>query len=313
MSAMARIPGAFRAALPAGWIALGVAGWLYASGKGIPAWAAVPAVAAFLIEYTFYLAAGFAAIRERLASPWLPAWMVLSAIAPYLVCSLGLHVFHWWALARLAVLAAVMSLWYVVLPRHKAADCGLLAVIAAALLGKYFDPIYPEVVPRLELAVLGHLTLIHLSAFALLVQRGITGTRYGFWPDAQEWKMGALHYLFFIPVGFPLAFALGVIHLAPPAPWWRIPATFVAILWVVALSEELYFRGVLQPVLGIWVTSLLFGAVHLPFRGFPNWRLAVVAAIAGWFYGRAFEKGGSVRASAVTHALVVTTWRTLFG
>ena len=40
--------------------------------------------------------------------------------------------------------------------------------------------------------------------------------------------------------------------------------------------------------------------------------VAIVAGIAGVFYGIAFLQAKSVRASMVTHALVVTTWRVFF-
>jgi membrane protease YdiL (CAAX protease family) len=53
-------------------------------------------------------------------------------------------------------------------------------------------------------------------------------------------------------------------------------------------------------------------SVHLWFRTFPNWRLAILAAVAGVFYGAAFNRTKSIRASMVTHALVVTTWRVFF-
>jgi hypothetical protein len=36
--------------------------------------------------------------------------------------------------------------------------------------------------------------------------------------------------------------------------------------------------------------------------------MMVLAAVAGWFYGKAFEQAGSIRASMVTHALTVTVW-----
>ena len=45
----------FLAALLIGWIVLGAAGVLYARFKGIPNWAAFPLLAAFLVEYPFYL------------------------------------------------------------------------------------------------------------------------------------------------------------------------------------------------------------------------------------------------------------------
>jgi membrane protease YdiL (CAAX protease family) len=60
------------------------------------------------------------------------------------------------------------------------------------------------------------------------------------------------------------------------------------------------------------VASLLFGSVHLWYRAFPNWRFAVLAALEGVFYGLAFRQARSIRASMVTHALVVTTWRVFF-
>ncbi len=58
---------------------LGAAGWLYARWKDIPAWAAVPILAAFLLEYPFYLGAGFDAVRERWGRPWV---LVASFVAP---------------------------------------------------------------------------------------------------------------------------------------------------------------------------------------------------------------------------------------
>src|SRR5208282_5439776 len=62
----------FRAALLAGWTALSAAGLLYARSKGIPAWVAVPVLAAFLIEYPFYLVPAFPEVRQRFehSLPW---------------------------------------------------------------------------------------------------------------------------------------------------------------------------------------------------------------------------------------------------
>jgi hypothetical protein len=85
---------------------------------------------------------------------------------------------------------------------------------------------------------------------------------------------------------------------------------------VVALREEFFFRGVLQEWLdsrtGLVVVSVAFGLVHLPYREFPNWRMAILATVAGLFYGRAYLGARSVRAAMVTHALVNTTWKVFF-
>jgi uncharacterized protein len=233
----------------------------------------------------------------------------------------GTGMFQWSSLLKLEGLAGAIGLWYAVLPRTGLADAGFLAMAAAILMGKYFNQVYIPPYPGLEVAVLGHLALIRSSALALLVHGRADSSGYGFWPSLRDWAIGFRHYLCFLPVGFPLGLALGVMRWGPLPPAWRTVATFFGILWVVALSEELFFRGVLQRRLEDWTgrpgvalltASLLFGSVHLPFRGFPNWRFALLAAVAGMFYGRAFREAGSIRASIVAHALVVVTWRALF-
>jgi membrane protease YdiL (CAAX protease family) len=57
---------------------------------------------------------------------------------------------------------------------------------------------------------------------------------------------------------------------------------------------------------------VLFGLAHLGFRQFPNWRFAVVAGVAGVFYGLAYRRGGGIRSAMVAHAFTVTAWKTLF-
>jgi len=57
---------------------------------------------------------------------------------------------------------------------------------------------------------------------------------------------------------------------------------------------------------------MIFGAAHLWFHQFPDWRQAVVATVLGLACGIAYIQTGSVRAPMVTHALVVATWRVFF-
>jgi len=292
---------------------------VYARWKNIPVWAAGPLLAAFLVEYSFYLAAGFEAARERLGNPWLLAG---SMMLPYLVYSVGTGQFDWAAATCLAALSIVLAWWFLVLPASAVTDFGYLALLAAVMLGRYFDRIYTVPVPRLDPDILGKLALIHVAAIALLVQRRAEHTGFGFLPTRAEWKTGALYFLYFLPVGFALVLWLKPMRFAPfAAQPWTLALTFMGILWVVALSEEFLFRGLLQQWLERWTgsaavaliaASLLFGAVHLGFRAFPNWRFAIVAAVAGWFYGRAYRQAGGIRASMVTHALTVTAWRALF-
>jgi membrane protease YdiL (CAAX protease family) len=322
---MMQSPGRFRAALLIGWLLLSAVGIVYARLKGIPSWAALPVLAAFLVEYPFYLLPGFPELRSRLSGARLPLFLVVSAMLPYLTCSLAAGQFQWISLLRLAALAVALGLWFLVLPRSALTDIGFLALIAAVLIGKYFDAIYALPYPGLNISVLGHIALIHMTALVLLVERRVHETGFGFVPSRREWRIGLLHYLACLPVAAVVAIPLRAVHLTAPAPLWKTAGTFLAFLLVVALFEEFLVRGVLQQWMedwtwsrtaALWLTSAVFGLAHLWFTGggrhFPNWRWALIAAVLGWFCGHARNQAGSIRAGVVTHALVVTTWRAFF-
>ena len=145
-------------------------------------------------------------------------------------------------------------------------------------------------------------------------------------PTPAEWRIGARHFLFFLPIGAVLAYAVQLGQFNPhPHSWPQfvlyLVVTFCGIFWVVSLAEEFFFRAFLQRTIargtnsemaGLVTASVLFGLVHLPFRTFPNWRIAIVTALLGFFCGLSLLRARSVRASMVTHALVVTTWRMFF-
>jgi len=325
MRPMARSLASFRAALLIGWIALGLAGGGYAWAKGIPGWTALPVIAAFCIEYPFYLVPAFPELRERFAGARLVVFPLLAMLLPYLACCCGAVEFTPGGLARLIALALALSLWYRVLPAHPVFDLAFLALIPAVILGKFFDAVYIPLAPQYRdlrnLILLGHISLIASAVMALMVERRVQETGYGFIPNGKEWRIGAMHYLYFLAIGGPLAWLLQATHYAGVKPVWVIAGTFLGMLWFVALSEEFGFRGLLQPWMEQWganrqtaliVTSLLFGAVHLTFRVFPNWRWAALTTVLGWCCGRARNQAGSIRASMVTHALVATTWRAFF-
>jgi membrane protease YdiL (CAAX protease family) len=150
-----------------------------------------------------------------------------------------------------------------------------------------------------------------------------TETGFGFWPRLAEWRIGLTWFVLLLPPVFALNALVGFARVGlPDQPPLRAAAlalgTFFGILWVVALSEELIFRGLLQrwlaeawgrPRAALLVSSLLFGAVHLGFRGFPNWKFALLAALAGAGYGLAFDQARGIRAPMVAHAALVTVWR----
>ncbi len=226
----------------------------------------------------------------------------------------------------IGALAAVASFWYVLLPHNAASDLLFLVLMALVVLTRVFHGLYVNPHPRVPLDVLGQLMWIRTGAFAMLSVRRVKGVGFGFWPAAREWKIGVMYYAGLVPVVAALAWLIGFAKPRLPGFGWERTsltaiAVFFGILWVVALGEEFFFRGLLQQWMAGWlgsatagliVTSLLFGAVHLWFRAFPNWRIAALAAVAGIFYGMAFLQARSIRASMVTHALVVTTWRIFF-
>jgi uncharacterized protein len=165
-----------------------------------------------------------------------------------------------------------------------------------------------------------------LGVLVMLWFRKVEGVGFGFIPTRAEWAIGIRNFVYFLPIGLPLAMLTGFVRWRPvPLEWWvAVPlaaVTFLGMLWVVALSEEFFFRGLLQQwlcrwfgnrTLGLVVASVAFGLVHLPFRSFPNWKFALVAAVAGFFYGRAYSQSGSIRAAMVAHALMNTTTKMLF-
>jgi membrane protease YdiL (CAAX protease family) len=315
--------------LPLIWAACAIAGYLYSQLHNIPLTTAMKALPAFLIEATFFYVLGVERLRarvEKLSPATLAAVLTLAAIVPYAVASLALGSFQWRALFWIAGLAAVASFWYVLLPHKPGSDVLFLSVMALVVLTKVFSRLYVDPHPRLPLGTLGQLMWVRTGAFALLSVRRVRGVGFGFWPAAREWRIGAAYYAVFLPIAAALAWWIGFARPSlSPLGWEKTTliaiATFFGVLWVVALGEEFFFRGLLQQWMTIWlasewggliVTSLVFGAAHLGFRSFPNWRFAALVALAGIFYGLAFRQAHSIRASMVTHALVVTTWRVFF-
>src|SRR5438874_9344498 len=123
----------FLLAVISGWILLIAGGVYYSQLKQIPPALAVPVIAAFLIEYVFYLVPGFTRLREWLADRMplrpLALGLALSALAPYLIYSVATGQFQLVAAARLAALVFAVSFWYIIRPASHSADLALLALV----------------------------------------------------------------------------------------------------------------------------------------------------------------------------------------
>jgi membrane protease YdiL (CAAX protease family) len=243
---------------------------------------------------------------------------------PWLVYSIATGEASAMSLALLLIVAVVVSFWYAVMPAGPAGDLFFLAAVSGVYLSKVFDRIYLSPIPKLSISILGHLMLIRTAALAVLVIRGNVQAEYRFLPTRDECLTGLRYFAMMFPVIAAAYWALGLVALRPlpKDPGVAILlaiGTFFAMLWVLALSEEFFFRGLLQQWIERWtskprvaliVASIIFGCAHLGFhRTFPNWRWAIIAAILGAFCGLAWQKARSVQAAMVTHAVLVTIWR----
>jgi len=169
---------------------------------------------------------------------------------------------------------------------------------------------------------------VGVAGFVLL--RQLPGVGY-----ALEWRRGfAFHFGFnflaFSVIAIPLGLKIGFLHWKPALPAIRAISlsgpigavlSAVGILLFTAWPEEFLFRGLLQNLLskslgsewaGLIVASVIFGFSHILHAPFPNWKYVFLATIAGFFYGRAWMKTGSLVPGVLIHAAVDTLWHILF-
>ena len=123
-------------------------------------------------------------------------------------------------------------------------------------------------------------------------------------------------YSCLLGLGFGLALALSTRAMVPRFRWAQrlheelrpfardMTMTSIAMLAVLSsLGEELLFRGLLQPWLGIAAQALLFGLLH-QIRGPSRWVWVVWATLVGLGLGAIFELTGSLIGPLVAHGVV---------
>ncbi|MEM9177843.1 MAG: type II CAAX endopeptidase family protein [Myxococcota bacterium] len=77
----------------------------------------------------------------------------------------------------------------------------------------------------------------------------------------------------------------------------------ILLAFASGIAEEMFFRGALQPAIGLVWASLLFGACHfLPKKELAVW--SVWAAAMGFAFGWLFEATGHLVAPIAAHVLV---------
>jgi len=170
------------------------------------------------------------------------------------------------------------------------------------------------------------LTAILMTLFLFLVRHPLEGIGF---TAAWRWKdlgHALLGLCAFAVVGIPVGMTLGFLQfrLAWPEPF-ELAARILAGYLLVALPEELLFRGVIQNLLqkrwrrGYLVLPLaafIFGLAHLnnatPGFAEPNWAYVLMATFAGLAYGWVWRRTKRVTISALTHMLVNLMWSIVF-
>jgi uncharacterized protein len=78
----------------------------------------------------------------------------------------------------------------------------------------------------------------------------------------------------------------------------------VIIAALSALAEELVFRGLLLPWLGVLPQALIFGVVHAQLSGPSRWVWVAWASVVGLALGAMFALTGSLLGPLLAHALI---------
>jgi uncharacterized protein len=79
--------------------------------------------------------------------------------------------------------------------------------------------------------------------------------------------------------------------------------TVVVVAALSSLGEELLFRSLLTPLIGVWAQGLVFGLLH-QVRGTSRWVWMSWAGIVGLALGAMYWTTGSLAGPLVAHALI---------
>ena len=277
-------------------------------------------ITAFALQFALYWLPGFSGIRHGMKGIFGRAFPILGGAAlllPYVVYAAGTGSWSLVGALKLAGLAVVTLGTYALFPaateRITWQDVTVMAAVSLPLyFGWYHDvwsfPVYLDAMARLF--------SVGLAAFAVVAIRPLSGVGYEWRLVWKDWLAGLKQLALYSAVGIPLGFLMSFIGWNPRQVGIGIGFSFIGIFLLIAVPEELFFRGMLQNLLEKSIAnsyaaraaaSVIFGLSHIH-HGFPNWRYVIMATVAGWFYGTAWHERRSIVAASVTHAAVDTLW-----
>jgi membrane protease YdiL (CAAX protease family) len=167
---------------------------------------------------------------------------------------------------------------------------------------------------------------LHSVAYGIAILLGLTlflgyrkldGMKYHLSRLPRDYWLPLAGFALLAPVLILLGIAIGFLpypHL-PTQGGGRMAAGAGIIFAATALPEEILFRALIQNLLfqrfgpgplTLLAASVIFGCAHLDNgpQPLPNWRYAILATIAGWAYGKVFDKSTTILSSAALHTLV---------
>ena len=241
-------------------------------------------------------------------------------VLPYLAYSLPLHCF---SLRGFLALLLYVNLPVLAIRAHSSVRDSPVADFAALLL--IWLPLELGVLPALWLwppGQPGHyldgLLGVLLAVYCFQAVRALPGIGYHLVPRGRDWLLAGAGVLLFLPLALGFGALTGFLRFSPHAP---DPPAFLArilgIFLVTAVPEELLFRGLLQNLLLRWtgrgtlslgLAAVLFALAHLNVGAHPDWRLALLATLAGILYGWLFRATGGLMAPALAHTFVNSLW-----
>lgn len=165
-----------------------------------------------------------------------------------------------------------------------------------------------------------------LALVLFLAFRGLKGMKYNLPTRVMDFTDPLIAFVLVAPILIVLGLALSFLpplHIPANLSALRLVKSFGLVFVATALPEEILFRSLIQNWLMqkfgsttavLILAALIFGCAHLnngP-QPLPNWRYMILATIAGYAYGRVFQRASSATASMLLHALVDVTKHVLF-
>lgn len=278
----------------------------------------------FLLLIPYFLG-GLSDFFERLGA-WLdrrPGRLLGAAallLVPYAIYAFGTGAFTTYAALKLTVFVLGPALLLAFKSRLTWADALAILALWLPLDFRLFRDVWswPEGGAAYTLNVV---LAVDLALLLFVAFRRLGGVGYRFrlgWSDLSAYAINLAICLAFV---IPLGLATGFVRFNPDTGAASFAFSFLAIFLTIAVPEELLFRGLIQNFLqktwghsgrALVVTSVVFGLAHLNNGAHPDWRYVLLAAIAGFFYGRAYLQSGGLMAAALVHASIDAIWRGFF-